>query len=385
MGGKILKTSMKEKVDQPFELLMASVKSANSRLTYKTHYNTFLKFSEMKNGQQLIDTTPKKLTEIIIAWILELKKEVNPNTIPTYLTVVKSFLEINDVELKWKKIKKFYPARVKKTGQNAYSTEQVKKMLSVTRVLQHIALIHFYCSTGCRVGAIYDETTNRPLCIGDLRDMPYDCQMVTVYPDTIEEYKTFLTPEAVIAIEDYLSQRRNKGEILNNESPVFVTFHGKPMKAESVKQIIKRAISVSNVRGQTKNGRYAIQLMHGFRKRFNTIMKLNNSVNDNAIEKMMGHKNGLDGTYLQIPDERLFEEFYKGMTDLTISSEERDQITITKLQNTVPKDQEIISQIMPKVMTKLREELGLDKITPSVVDTLSKQELQNLVKNFITE
>jgi hypothetical protein len=51
----------------------------------------------------------------------------------------------------------------------------------------------------------------------------------------------------------------------------------------------------------------------------------------------------------------------------------------------VPKDQEIISQIMPKVMTKLREELGLDKITPSVVDTLSKQELQNLVKNFITE
>ena len=112
MGGKILKTSMKEKVDQPFELLMASVKSANSRLTYKTHYNTFLKFSRMKDGQQLIDTTPKKLTEIIIAWILELKKEVNPNTIPTYLTVVKSFLEINDVELKWKKIKKFYPARV---------------------------------------------------------------------------------------------------------------------------------------------------------------------------------------------------------------------------------------------------------------------------------
>ena len=113
-------------------------------------------------------------------------------------------------------------------------------------------------------------------------------------------------------------------------------------------------------------------------------MKLNNNVNDNAIEKMMGHTNGLDGTYLQITPDRLFEEFYKGVTDLTIDSTARDQIKIKELEKQiVPDQQEIITKIMPEVMSHLRKELGLDKITPDSVDTLSKEQLQNLVRNFV--
>ena len=113
-------------------------------------------------------------------------------------------------------------------------------------------------------------------------------------------------------------------------------------------------------------------------------MKLNNSVNDNAIEKMMGHTNGLDGTYLQITPDRLFEEFYKGVTDLTIDSTARDQIKIRELEKqAVPNDQELADKIMPKVLGKLRKELGLDKITPEIVDTLDNNQLKNLVKNFL--
>ena len=387
MGDNILKSKTKVKVDQPLELLMASLKSIDGRKTYKSNYLQFLKFTGMKNGQQLIDTTPKKLTQIIIDYILQLSQEINPNTVPTYLTAVRSFLEINDVDLKWKKIKKFYPAKVKISGQNAYSTEQVKKMLSVTRILQHRALIHFHASSGCRGGALYyqyDTKLKRPLTIGDLRDMPHGCQKVTVYRDTIDEYSTFLTPEAVIEIENYLTERRNKGEILNNESPLFIKLNGTPMEEQDARQIIKRTVTMANVRGQKKNGRYPVQLVHGFRKRYNTILKLNNSVNDNAIEKMMGHKNGLDGTYLQITEDRLFEEFYKGVTDLTIDSTARDQIKIKELEKQiVPDQQEIVSKIMPEVMTHFRKELGLDKITPETVDSLNMEQLKNLVKNIL--
>lgn len=179
MGGKILKTSMNEKVDQPLELLMASLKSIDSRGNYKRNYLRFLEFTGMKNGQQILDTTPKKLTMIIIEYVLDLSERVNPNTIPSYLSCVRSFLEINDVELRWKKIKKFYPATIKISGQNAYSTEQVKKMLSVTRKLQHRALIHFFASTPSRVGSVYyqyNAKSKRSLTIGDLRDMPHGCQ-----------------------------------------------------------------------------------------------------------------------------------------------------------------------------------------------------------------
>ena len=34
-------------------------------------------------------------------------------------------------------------------------------------------------------------------------------------------------------------------------------------------------------------------------------------------------------------------------------------------------------------MPQVRKELGLDKIMPERVDTLSKEQLQNLVKNFV--
>ena len=381
MGGKILKTETKVKVDSTLEFLLASVKSPASKRTYRTNFHRFLTYTEMKNGQQILDTSPKKLTELIIGYVMQLTEEINPNTIPTYLATVRSFLEINDIDLKWKKIKKFYPERIKLSGQGAYSTEQVKKMLSVTRKLQHKALIQFYASTACRVGAVLDIQTKRPLCMGDLRDMPHGCQQVTIYRDTIKEYITFLTPEAATALELSFKQRRTKGEILTDESPMFITIHGNPMRPKDVQQIMKRIGLDCNVRGQMKNGRYAVQTLHGFRKRWNTIMKLNNEVNDNAIEKMMGHENGLDGTYFQATEDRLFEEFYKGITDLTIDSAARDQIKIRELEKkAIPNEQKIFEKIMPQV----RKELGLDKITPEIVDTLSKEQLQNLVKNFVS-
>ena len=46
-----------------------------------------------------------------------------------------------------------------------------------------------------------------------------------------------------------------------------------------------------------KGRRHDSQLNHGFRKRTNTILKLESNVNSNIAEKILGHKNGLDGVY----------------------------------------------------------------------------------------
>ena len=104
------------------------------------------------------------------------------------------------------------------------------------------------------------------------------------------------------------------------------------MSTKSIQSVILRAVSNSGIRGQKKNGRYAIQSAHGFRKRFNTVLKSNNSVNDNAIEKMMGHKNGIQGEYFQATPEQLFEEFRKGIMDLTIDQTEKQKLKIFTLE-----------------------------------------------------
>jgi len=321
-------------VDAYLEMLMNSVHSVQTQRQYTRTFVMFLKFTGLKNGLDVIQLEPKRLTELIIEYVLHLKNAISPNSLPTYLYSVKSFCEINDVELKWKKIKKFYPPKVKKSGQGAYSTKDVRKMLATQRKLNNRALIHFVASTACRAGAVLDETPNRPLCMGDLRDMPHGCQMVTIYADSVEEYRAFLTPEAATALSDYHEERKANGEIFTQDTPVFVDKLGHPMNYSSVFSILSISAENANVRGKMKNGRYQVQTCHGFRKRFNTLLKLENDVNDNAIEKTMGHKNGLDGTYLQITDERLFEEFWKGVPELTVDSTARDQIKIQELEQT---------------------------------------------------
>jgi len=277
-----------------------------------------MKFHHLKDFDGIVKLEKKEIQKLVETYVIHLKKQVSPNTLPSQANALKTFLEANDIDLNWRKIKRLYPAPIKRSGSSAYSTEDVKKMLDATPQIRNKAIIHFLASSGVRVGSLHE------LKLKHIRDMPLDCKMITVYEDSIEEYCTFLTPEASKALDEYLEQRRKHHEILNDESPLFReryqlgTLEPKSISTRAIQGILTRAITNSNVRGQKKNGRYSEQLAHGFRKRFDTILKLNKAVNDNIIEKMMGHKRGLDGTYLQPTIEQMFNEFKNGIIDLSI-------------------------------------------------------------------
>ncbi len=309
--------------------------SINSEITRKKYLylvKLFMEYYKIKDFDGITKIPQTELQKHLETYVIHIKKKVNPNTIPTYINPIKTFLEVNDIDLNWRKIKRLYPAKIKRSGNSAYQTSDVKRMLDCSTKLRNKAIIHFLASTGCRVGAL------ESMQIRHLRDMPLGCKMVLVYEDSTEEYSTFLTPEATIALDLYHDERKSDGEIMNQDSPVFreryqlADVKAKQLSTFAITGVIARSANNSSIRGQKKNGRYSEQLVHGFRKRFNTILKLNNEVNDNAIEKMMGHANGLDGSYLQITDDKLFEEFKKGILDLTVSDDERDKAKITQLE-----------------------------------------------------
>jgi integrase/recombinase XerD len=77
---------------------------------------------------------------------------------------------------------------------------------------------------------------------------------------------------------------------------------------------------------------FDIQMDMGFRKRFNTILKLNSQVNSNIAEKLMGHKRGLDGSYFVPTKEQCFEEFRKSIPELVIDESIKLKL---ELENTV--------------------------------------------------
>jgi integrase/recombinase XerD len=291
-----------------------------------------MKYHNIKDFDSIVKIEKSELQKMVETYVIYLKKNISPNSVPSQVNTVKTFLEANDIDLNWRKIKRLYPAPVKRSGSSAYSTEDVKKMLDASPQLRNKSIIHFLASSGIRIGALPE------LKLKHIRDMPLGCKMITIYENSTEEYHTFLTPEASSVLDAYLDQRRKNNEILSEESPLFRERYqlgltaAKSISKGSIQGIIIRALKNSNVRGQKKNNRYSEQLAHGFRKRFNTILKLNNQVNDNAIEKMMGHSNGLDGTYFQGTIEQLFEEFSKGISDLTISDSERLKIRNEKLE-----------------------------------------------------
>ena len=314
-------------------LFHESLQSEHSRSTYTYLVKLFREYHDIKSFDAILEIDHKEIQKLVETYVIHIKKSINPNTVPTYINPIKTFLEINDIDLNWRKIKRLYPNKIKRSGASAYQTTDVQKMLDVTPQIRSKAIIHFLASTGVRVGAIPE------LKIKHLRDMPNDCKMILIYENSTDEYNTFLTPEASLALELYMNERKSHGETINEDSPLFRQRYllgeltAIPISKKAIQSIIKRSGHNASIRGQKTNGRYSEQLVHGFRKRFNTILKLNNEVNDNAIEKMMGHTNGLDGVYLQITTERLFDEFSKGVADLTISNEARNNVKIQKLES----------------------------------------------------
>jgi integrase/recombinase XerD len=93
-------------------------------------------------------------------------------------------------------------------------------------------------------------------------------------------------------------------------------------------------------------------LCHAFRRRFNTILKLNKESNSPLIERLMGHDMKLDNSYFQPTLDDLFAEYQKGMADLTIDDSERllaERKTIeaekTKLDIEIQNNKEIKEQV----------------------------------------
>jgi len=137
-----------------------------------------------------------------------------------------------------------------------------------------------------------------------------------------------------------LKQREQSGEQINEKSPLFRKNYSialapaKPLTKGIVERIIRTAIEKAGLRRMKTGARYNIQTDHGFRKRFNTLLKSNDKANPSLVEKLMGHHGvfALDGSYLTPSLETLFNEFKKHTLEITIDNSERDKIKIRNLE-----------------------------------------------------
>jgi integrase/recombinase XerD len=343
-----------------------SIQESNLSKATKKEYDfrlgLFYRFSPIKSDNELIDCPNDELQVILVNYARNLIKRVNSgdlsaNTVPKMFRGIRWLLNSNyrENDIKWKPIEAIFPKSVKRSGYKAWTTEQVKLMLEKTSNLRNKAVIHFQASTGGRVG-IHDH----PLLMKHITMMEWNghgCYAVLMYADedeSVEEkdlrdkqddvqggdsYWSFLTPEATEYLDRYFDERKRKGEVFDQDTPVFLkddvkqNLGSRQLSDTNITSILYRIINeIPELKRKKKGRRYDVQMNHGFRKRTNTILKLESEVNSNIAEKILGHKNGLDGVYLSPTRQECFREFVKGIVQLTISDSQRQKITIRELE-----------------------------------------------------
>ncbi|MCH7940541.1 MAG: hypothetical protein IH842_01010 [Thaumarchaeota archaeon] len=330
---------MKQKLEtsqRSYQIFVSVTMSDKTRVGYIRDLNKFLAFTKVADYDTLAKLGVDTIQEFLEDYIAELKRR-NITSIRTRLAGPELFFDMNK-KLFYKKIlHRLLPSNDNVMGGNvAYTNEDITKMLSSTFKPRTKAIIHLLASTGIRPGAFDDP----PLQMKHLQKIE-DCQSIKIYDGSRESYFAFLTPECVEAFNDYFESRKLNGEKLTPESYVFHTYNTKTKLNEYLssggvtgilKKLIKKA-GISRIRINHKT--YDKAIAYGFRKRFNTILKLNNEINSNIVEKLLGHRNGLDGHYFTPTREESFKEFQKGIADLTIDPTKRQEVEIVKQQEKI--------------------------------------------------
>jgi len=337
-----------------------------SRRSYHYNLNEFMRFAKLTDYDTLAKKSNDVVQKLLENWVVSLKKkDLVHNTISTKLNAVELFLDMNDKIWNRKKVRKMLPDSDRLPGGDVpFTTEEISRLKQVAKKLRDIAVIDFLASTGVRPGCFSDPV----LRLKHLHDMPDGCKAVMVYDDSIEGYWAFLTPEATQSLNRYLSWRRFNHEELTQESVLFKNYDNPNKKkdyltADSVRQTLTNLMKLAGIERKKIKNRHDKAIIYGFRIRFNTNLKLEDGLNSNIAEKLMGHKRGLDGHYFKPTREQCFEEFRKAIPELTISNEARDKAKIAKLERKNSKIEELELKVDHFLKTRERE----DKVSADLV------------------
>jgi len=367
-----------DKTQESFLNFEDGIGSKYTKMAYFRAIDRFMTFSNLKEYDQLVKMSIEEIRSLVKNFIRHLKElDLATNTVKLNLAGVMLFFDMNDILLNKKKLYRMVKPndeqvrkeKEKIAGKLPYTDSDVKQLLAATKKLRTKALILFYASTGARPAVLWDPH----LRMKHLSNMDNGCKAVHLYSDSNEEYYSFLTPEASDALELYHRERKNEGEEFDEETPLFAVRNGKPMNEYSVRGAIKNTVKLAAIEKHRVNNKSDKAIFYGFRKRFNTILKKNNKVNSNIAEKLIGHKNGLDGVYLQPTKEECFVEFYKAVSELMIDQSEVQKNKIIELQHT--KDYEI--SMLKEQLSRLEEIIQTQKEERDI----PIEEMQTLIKD----
>ena len=315
--------------------------------------NDYLPHNE--DFKSLAEFDAEKSTDLVKSFIKKIKKQLKPTSVNAYVSPIILFFDMNRAPLYKKEISRIKDKNdLEQGGHSPVTDEDLQNMIRISNHPGDISLILFLSSTGMRPGGLLDPVLRvKHLVYMSDPDNPKNteyCYAVKTYDGSREGYWAFLTPEATRVLNDYFEWCKNeRSEVFNDESPIFAKVGLRSdfdyVTRYSLYNLLNKIYGKSGINRIKKGFRYDKALTYMYRIRFNTVLKLNNDVNSNIVEKLMAHKKGLDGTYLQPTREECFTEFVKAIPELTVDPTERQKLEIIEKQNEIEANTVRIKQL----------------------------------------
>jgi integrase len=320
-------------------LFEEAIKSPATKKMYLYQIEKFRTWAKIKDFDSLLQAPTKNIQELLEDYVFNMKRDVSPNSIPVYFAPLELFFVMNDVNLNFKKIRKLFPAKIKKGNNEAYSLKEIQKLLSHARTLRNKSLVLLLASSGCRIGAVSDIKLKHMLKIEN-------SYCITIYEGEVEEDFIFTTPETTEVIDEYLNARKKDGEYVDLESPLFRSIYRlgiekvRPCTIDALSHTVGRLVTILERKKVGKTNRFSVARNHGFRKFYATAIKDVEGVSPTMTEKLINHIGvvQLDGSYYKPTKEKMFEAYKKCIDVLTIDDSKRHE---TKLEKVIKEKSEL--------------------------------------------
>lgn len=360
----------------PIANLMYGLKSADSRRQYPARLNVFFGFIGLEGTLEeravhFLDQSKDRSWSYtnIMRFIDSLKDkskngEIAAGTIRNYYKAIKLFCDMNELVLIWKKISKGLPR-----PRNA-SSDRVPSKEEITRLLQYPdrrikPIVYTMIASGIRLGA-WDYLRWKHIIPYKGDNGQVISAKIIVYAGEHEEYYSFLTSEAYLALKDWMDFRASYGEKITGESWLMrdlwrttnITYGAKlglakdPRKLQSsgIKRLIERALWEQGIRRPLAEGqkRHEWKAAHGFRKLFKTIAEQH--MKPINVEILMGHNIGVSASYYKPKDHEVSDDYSKAVDHLTVSGlRYKDDNEMTSMKNQLSSLQSLVQGIMSSI------------------------------------
>lgn len=356
---------------ESIQLFRAAIRSKHTLEPYERRVINFLNHVNMKCDDFAASAkeSPASAEKLIVSYILAEKKRVDDGRISSgtaynVVKAVKLLLEMNDVALNWKKIKRMLPRQRRYALDRIPTIEELRKIINASD-LRGKALTYTLISSGIREGAV--ET----LKVGHLTPIRKDGRVaaarLVAYAGDPEQYITFISAEGYEAIEEYLEYRRENGEKIGFDSPLFrdrfdvsSNIYSRlgasvekvlPMTARAIRHYYNRLLHSLGIRnGPRKRHEFSV---HSFRKWFKTraeqVMKPIN------VEILMGHSVGISDSYYRPTENELLEDYLKAASVLTVSHAEELKHKLVEQESNFQKTVDRLEAKLNSVVSELAQ------------------------------